>query len=349
MNNLTLSLNGISEFPPVRAMQRWVHRPGAKCALGILAGMTIAGLALYRYSTQATCTTHSTSSTSLSPPSIPIPTSSAVSANVAPTQSSILNDCSQHRSPPVDSIIQRLCTDPYQFYEEIQLSDVTDPISSLQLFKLCDCPNLDGVTREKLENHALGLLSQSCPTSLPITIVSVGPGSCYQELVYLAKLAKAGYKQINLVLIEPENLSSHLPKLHVFCQQNLPACTVNIIKFDDLEQYKNFSTSSNSAKPNLLLLLDIDENFVNGKHLPDYSFELLQSNGILQPKTVISYSIRPKSLHGVYFPKFFSCSYDGSSSSLNNIQSKRIEGLVHPNGFVVVRINATEWYGRICS
>jgi hypothetical protein len=349
MNNLTLSLNGISESPPVRAVQRWVQRHGSKCALGILAGMTIAGLVVYRYSTQktaqATCATYSPPSNPVFPPSTPASTSSVVSGDVAPTQSSMLD--SQDR--PEDSVVHRLCTDPYQFYKEIKFSAAASKIDSLKLFRLCVCPNLNNVSREKLENHAMGLLSQSCATSLPLTIVSVGPGGCYQELVYLAKLANAGYKQINLVLIEPENLSSHLATLSVFCKQNFPACTVNIIKFDDLEQYKNFFTSSGLAKPNLLLLLDIDENFVNGKNLPDYSFELLQSNGMLEPKTVISYSIRPvePNVNGVFFPKFFSCSYE-SSSSLNNIQSNRIEGLVHPNGFIPIFTSPTRWYPQIC-
>jgi hypothetical protein len=63
------------------------------------------------------------------------------------------------------------------------------------------CDKMNVPFRERLENRSLALLNRLHPQDTPITIVSVGSGGLFQELVYLAK---AIHNKITLVLIDIE-------------------------------------------------------------------------------------------------------------------------------------------------
>lgn len=340
MSNTIFALSA-ADFAPLRAAQQWL-RDKSTCAFDALSRITSAGTATSQQAMQST-PSQVAKAVHVSPPL----SSSSNSANSLPSLAENA-DCQMpalpcspsvvctHQPTHEEIVVQRLCTDPYQFHTEMRrLKTDTNLFTKILTFiTLCPCPKLDGASRSGLEKDAIELLTHSCPNDVPLTIVSIGPGGCFQEMVYLAKLANAGYKTINLILIDPKNLDKQERVLASFSDIYLPECEINIYKYDDLETYNQAAQNTDDLTPNLLLLLDLTdaEYEVNSKSLPDHAFELLQTNGILLSSTVITYSTISKGLKGRFFPKSVSCSYDGQSTHLSDIQSNRKESLVYPNG-----------------
>ena len=83
---------------------------------------------------------------------------------------------------------------------------------------------MDNELRVALEGSAIDLLKQSYSLDRLVTIVSVGPGGAYQELVFIAKLAQAGFKKLLLVLIDPADVM--VGALSCFCDKHLPQCQI---------------------------------------------------------------------------------------------------------------------------
>ena len=239
------------------------------------------------------------------------------------------------KNPPqgtqeTDLYFERLCNDPYQFFAEVKTANrnINEPFPfdvALRFLNICPCKKMDDSLRLKLEDCSIDLLKQFHPKDTQITIVSVGPGGAYQELVYLAKLVHAGYN-IQLVLIDPAAVM--VGALDKFCKDHLPG-NIDIIKYDSLELYIAEAGINQSLWPDLFLLIDLTDKSYEIKHqtLTDYAFQLFQFNGLIKPKTVISYSIVTKIIEQPeqYFtPKAICCSYDGSSN-LSEIKSNRNE------------------------
>jgi hypothetical protein len=117
----------------------------------------------------------------------------------------------------IASQIDLLWKNPYLLYEKIVEArrpgqSIFPLIPALVFLGLCNCPKMPVSLRLNLEESSIHLLSQTHPKNAPITVLSVGPGHAYQELVYLAKLAHVGYKRITLMLIDPykETLITHV-------------------------------------------------------------------------------------------------------------------------------------------
>jgi hypothetical protein len=229
-----------------------------------------------------------------------------------------------------DQQIYRLCHNPYQFYKEIQelrgqLPRTTDMDFNpyLLFLKVCPCKKMDNDLRVALEDSATDLLKQYYPLDSVITIVSVGPGGAYQELVFIAKLVQAGFKKLLLVLIDPADVM--VGALSRFCDEHLPQCHIEFYKYNKLEDYYQTAINQENLKPNLLLIDLTDDRFkIENKTLNDYCFHLLQEKQLFKVGTVIAYSA-----FEIGFKKFtikaICCSYDENSSELQNIKLNRKE------------------------
>lgn len=186
-------------------------------------------------------------------------------------------------------IQKQLCENPYHFYAHRKelLKNAPEVLGSDKLH-VCPCPRVKGTARIRTEQATIDLVQYYHPPDHPFAIVSVGAGGCYQELVHIAKLHAAGYKDLYLVVIDKERMP--VEELRRFCEENLPSCHIQISAFASLEEYQSRASSQNTLKPNLLLLMDISHIKIGNTSLLTHAFESLQTNELLRPNTVIAYS-----------------------------------------------------------
>jgi len=225
------------------------------------------------------------------------------------------------------SILNELCDDPYRLYDNLdKLLPLINP--ALLDLRMCRCGKMSSQLRASIENSAIECLLSSRDPSALLTIVSVGSGGCYQELVYLARLSKAGYCNIQLVVIEPKPVP--LQSFASVCQTYLPHSKINVICYPTVRDYQE-----NPIKPNLLLLLDLLDNSckVNGKLLLNYSFEALHNSHILQKNTVVAWNVLEENEELKNDPKkesLFSIGYCGLYSeadvNLSKFFQKKVAG-----------------------
>ncbi|MCC6127775.1 MAG: hypothetical protein IT584_01040 [Chlamydiae bacterium] len=206
--------------------------------------------------------------------------------------------------PPVD-LLGELCDDPYGFYERIQAAKSTSSQAekhsffrnydqALRFFTLCSCKKMTPSLRIDLENAVVAKMQEIHPDKIaPITVVSVGAGGLYQEIVYLAKLVNAGYEKVIFIAIDSDPTRPLMGALLIFCKEALKdKVDAEQSIYPSLESYQEEAKEHPHLKPDLLLCIDLsDERFnVKGKPLPDCAFSLLQQNGILKEKTIIAHS-----------------------------------------------------------
>lgn len=220
-------------------------------------------------------------------------------------------------------VLPRLCADPYQLYQELRKPGSVPISSCLLALRLCLCGKVVGTGRQFLEENSISLLEKSHSKDSLLTLVSVGAGKCYQELIYLAKLIHAGYQQIQVVLIDHNDIPKN--SLDQFCKRFLKQCKINIIQYRSLKEYAASCQRQSHLKPNLLLLLDITDKAynVNNRPLPDYAFTLLKDQQFITENTVIAHSMF--SLKVIKEPVFsvvptasYICAYAGTSAQLSD-------------------------------
>ena len=167
------------------------------------------------------------------------------------------------------------------------------------LIRECNCKQVPASLRAFLEHHSVLAVEASFPNKNdPLDIVSVGPGYCFQELVYLITLLKLGYKNINLTLIEPglnregdsETIRKAIEQFKQFCSLHIVArhldISLNIAVFEDLEAYK-----ASQTKAQLLLIIDVQGETVGGGDIPnqaDASVVYFTKNDLLQSKGIVA-------------------------------------------------------------
>jgi hypothetical protein len=201
---------------------------------------------------------------------------------------------------------------------------------------ICLCPKLNGPLRFQLEDSCIQLLNISHHNkNEPMTVVSVGPGKCYQELIYVAKLVNQKYEKINLILIDPNMRVLLLSaKLNSFCQHHFKGTSaVTITYCESLESYvKRFNTENlsqdqrTSLMPDLLLLLDLtDKEFqVNGLPLPEYAYGLFRGNALLKNGiTVIAHSAYEAQHYPKPHPIVTACVYNRECEKLSDLVDDR--------------------------
>ena len=122
----------------------------------------------------------------------------------------------------------------------------------------CNCRTINSSIRTDLENLVIKEVEKKYdtekfnnPKNSPFTIVSVGGGMAFQDLVYLGKLANMGYHHIKLVTIDNDNETEKaLEDLKKFKEQYLPELNLEIEHHGDLSSLKG-------QKPQVILMVDI--------------------------------------------------------------------------------------------
>lgn len=200
---------------------------------------------------------------------------------------------------------REICKDPYRFYDRIQaagqdfsaynyLSETATFRLGLGFFKLCPCKKAPPPLRIALENAVIDQMQKIHRNkSAPITIVSVGAGGFYQEVVYLVKLVEAGYEKITFIAIDSDPAHSGMSALSDFCKEGLKSkVDAEHPLYLSLESYQEEAKKDSCLKPDLMLCIDLsDERFnVDGKPLADHAFSFFQRKGILREKTIIAHS-----------------------------------------------------------
>lgn len=232
------------------------------------------------------------------------------------------------------SEFDRLCNEPYKFYQEIEKAIIDETCSrfnpSFPFLKLCPCEKMNSNLRIKLENDSIELLKQTHPSKETINVVSVGAGGLYQELVYLAKLAKVGYKNIRLIAIDPKPI--FIGALDGACKDLIPAKITIDDQYTSLANYIQKATQDKTLRPDLLLLIDLtDDKFkVNSQFLSDYSFDQLYHHNLLKNGTVVSHSVLEKNntidpsgkvVKVDFTPKAFSGIFTPNAKGLSSINA----------------------------
>ncbi|MBS0623196.1 MAG: hypothetical protein JSS62_01080 [Verrucomicrobia bacterium] len=163
----------------------------------------------------------------------------------------------------------------------------------LKQLNLCSCFKINTQQRLVLEETSIRYFQKHCSPTELLTIVSVGSGGCYQELVYLAKLAQAGFTHLQFVFIENNNeWDSSFDAVRELSYHNLSHCHVKLVKYTSINDYVMAAQDDTSLKAHLLLLLDISDSqyAIHGMPLFRHSFNLLQSRLLLLEGALINYS-----------------------------------------------------------
>jgi len=226
----------------------------------------------------------------------------------------------------IDFTFQALNRNPYAFF--LALDDLSRQLPDLlshglKDLDICGCPRLAASSRMFLEEQALDLLGHSHNKRSLLTIVSVGPGRCYQELVYLAKFVNAGYQRIQLVLIDKEEIP--IKALKKACREYLSKCNINLVYYPSLESYKEVAANRNDRKPDLLLLLDLtaEECEIHQIQFEEYCFKFFNENNLMKEKTVIASSDSWTNEKDDLFSVAFCGIHDGTTETLSSGVNKR--------------------------
>jgi len=223
-------------------------------------------------------------------------------------------------------VTMALNTSPYDFFLNFNDPSLDCPellSHGLEDLDLCGCEKLPASLRIFLENHVVKALNGTLSKNSLLTIVSVGPGECYQELVYLAKCAYAGYNRIQLILIDKEPVP--IAALTQACHTYLSPFNISLAYYPSLENYQEEVSAQNHLKPNLLLLLDItDEEYeINGMQLPEHCFQFFNQNNLFNENTVIARSDALTDKDDNLFSMVSCGIHDGTAQTLPDITEKR--------------------------
>lgn len=241
----------------------------------------------------------------------------------AALQTGSLNSVSKET---IDFVRMALNTAPYEFFLNFNDPSLDCPeflSHGLEGLDICTCEKLPASLRIFLENQSVQALDRTLSKDSPLTIVTIGPGECYQELVYLAKCAYAGYNRMQLVLIDEEPVP--IDALRQACQAYLPTFDINIAYYPSLESYQEAARAHEHLKPNLLLMLDItdDEYEIDGTQLPQHCFQFLNQNNLFKENTVIARSDALTDKDDNLFAIASCAIHDGIAQTLAEIPDKR--------------------------
>jgi len=173
--------------------------------------------------------------------------------------------------------------------------------------QMCDCSNTTQQTRQSLEDLTIQRIQQvfGHDLKMQLTVVSMGSGKCLQDLIYLARLKKAGFSNIKLILIDPG--FAPLPDLHSFLDCRLSVqdlkhyvntylsdMTIAIESFSTTDLYEDKINQDATYKPHLLCLIDFDGDIDPNKleNLLDQYKKRYKNSDLLHPETLIAYTAK---------------------------------------------------------
>lgn len=167
--------------------------------------------------------------------------------------------------------------------------------SKFHMIGECLCKPID--FRNKLEDATIKLVTETFKDKTKsFTVVSVGSGGAFQELVFTSKLLKQGFENINLILIDPIYEQQKIMKeLEEFKEKYFENRNVNFTLYNKLSEYIS-DTKRNNESIQLFLLIDLDGD-ENIHVLSEIIKETLE-NHVIPENAVCSYYKTIK--HGAY-------------------------------------------------
>lgn len=169
----------------------------------------------------------------------------------------------------------------------------------------CHCPLLDRVThpewRQTLETKVIEHIEkQGLDQTKTLRVASVGSGSCFQELVLLAKLLDKGFTDIQLVLIDPLYIHEKMTQEKIAVESfktfikkeifsDYPKAKIDIVVQGDFQEYLQKTPKEN--QPHAILLIDLFDEGSTGKTVFEECMPILDSNSkSMDTKTIIAFS-----------------------------------------------------------
>ena len=180
----------------------------------------------------------------------------------------------------------------------------------------CKCGTNSVEVRMALEGVVIEQMKRAFPPEEypTITVLSVGPGKCLQELVYVTKLHEAGYRSIRLILVDPApNVDVSMQHLEFAHRAMFPEeCELEIVRFYPLADYQKAALE---GVPQLFLFIDLDDVLRDYfqklpeqsiGNLTDHSYLFLSQNELIPEGAVIGWTLHnlraARAQGAAYFP-----------------------------------------------
>jgi hypothetical protein len=169
--------------------------------------------------------------------------------------------------------------------------------------KECDCYEFDRHRYPQFKTQFEDTIIEQASRLLPekekvVRLLDVGAGGCFQTLAILDKFLKAGYKNIELTLVDKcyaksNCFGSHnsVEQFQKFVREELLSkysdATVNIKIETEIQQVFGGYSEMNEP-PHIVLMIDIQaERFDNDKSLLDYCKDFILQNKAFSTKTLL--------------------------------------------------------------
>lgn len=152
----------------------------------------------------------------------------------------------------------------------------------------CSCKTINQAVRIELEKSVVKAINNKfSDKSRPITIVSFGAGSCFQELVYITKLVDAGYKNINFVAMDnSEDTPRALADLRSFQEKYLQDANIQLHYRRHLDSITNVDENETPLQPDVFLMIDL----AGEAEFLKECFAYLHNNSFKEKGCIIAYT-----------------------------------------------------------
>lgn len=162
----------------------------------------------------------------------------------------------------------------------------------------CRCLQMDELARSILEMKTIEEALKFFPREKPLTLVSVGCGGCFQELIYMIKLILAGYTQIEMVLIDShesqEEIKGAVKNLQEFYEKYLSqlpsAPQIKFCFFSSLANYQAHVEKKPSLKADIMLGIDLQGEKAHGQPLNRECIASFTSQKLLQSRSLVVFT-----------------------------------------------------------
>ena len=153
--------------------------------------------------------------------------------------------------------------------------------------------------RRALEDSIIAALEKKHPDkTAKISLVSLGSGGCFQELVILSKLLKAGYSQICFTSIDTKYKESDSKQIfhlmHSFTENEFrhsyPRAAILLNFETDYTQHMEKIERGEIISPDAFLFIDIHTTFIDKLPLLDWGLNLFDQIDNVPSDTIVGYT-----------------------------------------------------------
>lgn len=162
----------------------------------------------------------------------------------------------------------------------------------------CRCLQMDELARSILEMKTIEETIKLFPQEKPLTLVSVGCGGCFQELIYMIKLVMAGYTRIEMVLIDShedqERIREAVKSLQEFYEKHLlqlpTAPQITFCLFSSIDSYHKQTEKQPSLKADIMLGIDLQGEKANGQNFARECIATFTSQKLLKTRSLVVFT-----------------------------------------------------------